>query len=542
MKTTFKLVKVLLKNFEMGSFEKKKSKVFYLTMAIVTMIIIMIPAALMFGIISYGMTSTLMELNHKYEGVNLLLYAISIFSFIFCINVILNIFYFSSDIDCLLPMPLKGEQIIGAKFIASLITENAMQFILIISSLLGYVFMANLPFYSFFIILLAVITVPIIPLVYCSIICMLFMSFTRFIKNGDAVNKISSGLIIVSTLALLILVIVLSNTNIENFTVNLINSKFLNVMNYIFPHIALLTSGMNGNGLNIIYYILINVGALLVFFILAKLLYFKGITNRTGVKGKVKSLKFKEKKPLFSCFCKEIKILFKTPAFFANCVIINFIWPIFIVLLLYLYDKSGNLSRMLLKYNSNDTFVHVAFLLGIIIASILITATNSIASSSLSREGKGLSYMKQIPVSYETQLNAKALCSIIVSGIGLIIYIIIFGIYIKIPFYHIFMYIIFSMLSVVFISYLGLYLDTINPKLVWDDEMNALRGNHNVFINMAISMLISGILLLLIYGLYLIKLNIVFINIISIVLLIFFCFMTYKVTKTKGVKNITKIE
>ena len=36
-------------------------------------------------------------------------------------------------------------------------------------------------------------------------------------------------------------------------------------------------------------------------------------------------------------------------------------------------------------------------------------------------------------------------------------------------------------------------IDSINPKLVWDDELNALRENTNNFIVMGITLLIFGI-------------------------------------------------
>jgi ABC-2 type transport system permease protein len=64
-------------------------------------------------------------------------------------------------------------------------------------------------------------------------------------------------------------------------------------------------------------------------------------------------------------------------------------------------------------------------------------------------------------------------------------------------------YILIALLEVVFISYFGLFLDTVNPKLVWDDELNALRGNFNIFFNMAYAMLIAAVFVVLLLGLYL---------------------------------------
>ena len=539
---TIKLLKVLLKNFEMIAFEKKKSKVFYMVMAIVTMLIIFIPTAFMIGIISYGMTVNLTENGHLTEGVNFILYAVGIFSFIFSINVILNVFYFSSDIERILPMPFKEREIIGAKFFNTLINENAIELVLIISSLIGFFIAGKLDWYSILIIILACLTIPILPLVYCSIICMVFMFLTRKITNKDLVSKFSNILLILALVGILVMAILLANFNLDSFTLNLVDSKFMTVMKYIFPNIYFITDSMSGNLLSLLFYILITVGSVVIFFLVAKLLYFRGLNQSNSRREKTKEITYKKTNKNISYLKKEFKLLFKTPAFFSNCIIINFIWPFFIALIVFLYDKTGNLNKILDLYKNGDYTVHLAFIIGVVIISILITAVNSIASSSISREGASFYYMKLVPISYKKQIILKVISSIIVSFIGLFIYIIAVAIIFKLGFVNTILYILLSFISVVFISTLGVYLDTVNPKLVWDDEINALRGNHNVFINMAFAIIISGILVGLIFMLKYMNLGLILAYIISFVLVIGFTLITYLIAMKYGSKNIERIE
>lgn len=539
---TIKLLKVLLKNFEMIAFEKKKSKVFYMVMAIVTMLIIFIPTAFMIGIISYGMTLNLMENNHLTEGVNFILYAVGIFSFIFSINVILNVFYFSSDIEKILPMPFKEREIIGAKFFNTLINENAIELVLIISSLIGFFIAGKLDWYAVFIIILACLTIPILPLVYCSIICMVFMFLTRKITNKDLVSKFSNILLILALVGILVMAILLANFNLDSFTLDLVNSKFMNVMKFIFPNIYFITDSMSGNLLSLLFYILITVGSVVIFFLVAKLLYFRGLNQSNSRREKAKEITYKKTNKNISYLKKEFKLLFKTPAFFSNCIIINFIWPFFIALIVFLYDKTGNLNKILDLYKNGDYTVHLAFIIGVVIISILITAVNSIASSSISREGSSFYYMKLVPISYKKQIILKVISSIIVSFAGLFIYIIAVAIIFKLGFVNTILYILLSFISVTFISTLGVYLDTINPKLVWDDEINALRGNHNVFINMAFAIIISGVLVGLIFMLKYMNLGLILAYIISFVLVIAFTLTTYLIAMKYGSKNIERIE
>lgn len=539
---TIKLLKVLLKNFEMIAFEKKKSKIFYMVMALVTMLIIFIPTAFMIGIISYGMTSNLVENSHLTEGVNFILYAVCLFSFIFSINVILNVFYFSSDIEKILPMPFKEHEIIGAKFFNTLINENAIELVLIISSLIGFFIAGKLDFYAIFIIILACLTIPILPLVYCSIICMVFMFLTRKITNKDIVSKFSNVLLILALISILVMAILLSNFNLDSFTLDLVDSKFMNVMKYIFPNIYFITDSMSGNLLSLLFYILITFGSVVIFFLVAKLLYFRGLNQSNFKKEKTKEITYKKTNKNISYLKKEFKLLFKTPAFFSNCIIINFIWPFFIALIVFLYDKTGNLNKILDLYRNNDYTVHLAFIIGIIIISILITAVNSIASSSISREGSSFYYMKLVPISYKAQIILKAITSIIVSFIGLFIYILAFSIIFRLGVINTILYILLSFISVVFISMLGVYMDTINPKLIWDDEINALRGNHNVFINMAFAIIISGVLVGLIFLLKYMNLGLVLAYVISFILVSCFTIITYLIAMKYGSKNIERIE
>ena len=539
---TIKLLKVLLKNFEMIAFEKKKSKVFYMVMAIVTMLIIFIPTAFMIGVISYGMTINLKENGHLTEGINFILYAVGIFSFIFSINVILNVFYFSSDIERILPMPFKEREIIGAKFFNTLINENAIELVLILSSLIGFFIAGKLDIYAIFIIILACLTIPILPLVYCSIICMVFMFLTRKITNKDLVSKFSNILLILALVGILLMAILLTNFNLDSFTLDLVDSKFMDVMKYIFPNIYFITDSMSGNLLSLLFYILITVGSVIVFFLVAKLLYFKGLNQSNSKREKTKEITYKKTNKNISYLKKEFKLLFKTPAFFSNCIIINFIWPFFIALIVYLYDKTGNLNKILDLYKNGDYTVHLAFIIGIIIISILITAVNSIASSSISREGSSFYYMKLVPISYKKQIILKIISSIIVSFIGLFIYIIVFAIIFKLGVVNTILYILLSFIAVSFISTLGVYLDTINPKLIWDDEINALRGNHNVFINMAFAIIISGVLVGLIFMLKFMNLGLVLAYTISFILIIIFALITYLIAMKYGSKNIERIE
>ena len=101
--------------------------------------------------------------------------------------------------------------------------------------------------------------------------------------------------------------------------------------------------------------------------------------------------------------------------------------------------------------------------------------------------------MKSIPFDYDEQVFVKSLVSISIAFLGVNIFTVIFYIMIGLPLTVILIYVLISLLCIFFISELGVLIDSINPKLVWDDELNALRENTNNFIVMGITLLIFGI-------------------------------------------------
>ena len=99
-----------------------------------------------------------------------------------------------------------------------------------------------------------------------------------------------------------------------------------------------------------------------------------------------------------------------------------------------------------------------------------------------------------------------------------------------------------SILQVVFITYFGIYLDTINPKLAWDDELNALRGNTNVFFNMAYAMMISiafAVVMLLLFMFT--KLPLIILENALVLVLVAANVIMIRIVERKGVENLKEL-
>ena len=505
------LVKVFIRSLSMTKPSTKKQMIVTKILLVLVSLLIILPFVVVSGLFIYTVTNSLVEYNYETIGLEFMCILLCVFTFIFSFNVILNELYFTGDIENLLPLPLKPREIVGAKIASIFCAESLVQLLVIFFSVIGFFFALGLSFKNFLLGILGMITLPMIPIIYCSIISLLIMSFTRFIKNKETIRKV--GLVFVLAVLMLFVYFLgaLQNFDLELYIEGFVNGDqtFLHVMRGIFPHINLFIDILvTGSIRSLLLYILVNIGFIVVLLVLADVCYFKGVvglsSKDTASKKSSSNIlnNIKVENPTNSYFKKEIFTLFRTSSYFLNCILINFIWPIFVYVICKLKFPDLTLSKLKNLVTSTDNNTLIIIFMFVIGVSILLPALNSIASSSFSREGKNFYFMKYIPMDYSSQVYVKLLVSFIIAFIGVNVFSLIFYLVIGLKVSTAFIFLIISFLAILFICSLGIIIDSINPKLVWDDELNALRENSNNFIVMGISIFMFIVLAGLCYLLY----------------------------------------
>ena len=564
MNVFLQLMKITGSSVEPTLEEKKRSKAFGVVMGILIVCLIFLPVVFFVGCMVYALTNGLVTLGGEESvsaGLALMLHIVALFSVVFGFSVVMSVFYFSSDLNYLLPLPIHPMKIVGAKLASTMLSENVMECLLVFSALMGFMigYGFNPPVgsginaVSIIAAIVGVATFPVLPICYCAIICMIVMYFSKFLKNKDRVSKITAF----STIAILIVLVVCLNLSngfdTNKFVSQLINNELglVNVLNKIFINVPLLSKAMAGSIAALLLYIAVNATAVGIVLLLASKLYLKAVIAIGGGEGASSSKAdsadlekhFKESSHLMTYFKKELKILVRTPAYLTNCVGINLIWPIFIYLFVVLQKQSNFLGEALerLRYGDETTVLYATLV--VFGVSVILTALNCLASSAITREGRHFEVMKYMPVPIMTQINAKALVSIVISGSGLIIYIITACALLGIDFRFASYSVLLSILAVIYSTYLGIYIDTMNPKLIWEDEVNALRGNYHVFYNMALEIILTAAVCGAAIGLNRLGfLPVFFIQALILALAGFLSIEFYIVCKKKGVKNVQKIE
>lgn len=496
------LTKVFLKNLKMSKSNNKKARRMFTFLLIFTFLFIIVPFLLISSLFVYDTTIQLMDINYESIGLQIMCYLVSVFTFVFTFPVILNELYFSDDIEKLIPLPIKPVELAFAKFTACFIVENLVQILLIFVSILSYIFALRLKVTNILLALIQIVTLPIIPMIYSAIICLIIMHFAKYIKNKELIKRFSSVFVVGLFFFFFFAVSAFKDFNFELYLENFANGdhRFLTIMNYIFPQINLFIDTLtNQNVLSLIIYILITLVFILIFLGLAKFSYLDSVIGMsakdTSVHQRSSKLlkKLKEHSTFKAYVLKEFKVLIRTPSFFINCIIINILWPIFAYTIYKVGPMNYSISKMHEFVVTGDSSFKIKLLLLVTGTSILLPAMNSIAATSFSREGKHFSFIKYIPIGYKTQWLSKLFISFIITFAGINIYTTIFYIMIGLPISNIIVFYLISFLAVSSVCIMGVYIDSIQPKLIWDDENNALRENYNTFIAMGIALLIFGI-------------------------------------------------
>ena len=185
---TLLLARTLIKN---GEGLNLKGSSTFTKIAILIVFAILIPS-FMFGIafVVTGLLTVLKSMGQ--EGV-ILSWGIAINStivFVFGIFYVISTFYFSSDVEMLLPLPLKPRQIVAAKFLVVTIYEYFTTAIFFLPIWITYgVYMKCSPMFYLYG-LIVFLLLPVTPLSIASVIIMIIMRFTNLSRYKDTVRML----------------------------------------------------------------------------------------------------------------------------------------------------------------------------------------------------------------------------------------------------------------------------------------------------------------------------------------------------------------
>lgn len=517
LKKIIDLTKIFLKDSyqNMNLINKEKNKINKKSVYVWGIVIICL--ALFY--ISNEIISKLRSIGQESIFLNIYFLILTVLIIFQTILVCTNIFYFSKDIEFILPLPIKSEELLIAKFCTLVCTLYISEIIFGIIPISMYGILTNATFLFFIYEFLIFATFPIFLAIGVSIIMMFVMKISKFIKNKDLFQ-------VIITLLLLIVMFLIEYKcigsifldynqsditteqqqiieRIEEFNNRIkISNKYFLVVN---PSIKILEKNDFKSILELIKIILIDIISFGIFIFIGKITYLKDILKNTAYlknnKNKKINLYKKSKKKNIgkSYMIKEFKSLFRNPMFFMQCVypVLIFLVTIIImsVILVPKLEELFNNEEFIKSIGSLSFDLSVVYL---ILGGIQILFMMSITSlTAISREGKQAIVMKYLPISYYKQFIYKGIPQIFINMISIIV--ILSLVFICIPSINVLTKIIMFILAIllnIINSYSMLIVDLIRPKLEWDTEYEVFKQNNNKIFQYAFSVII---ILLLMY-------------------------------------------
>ncbi len=119
-----------------------------------------------------------------------------LFILLFGLYYVISAFYFSRDLEFLIPLPLKPFEVMASKFAVIMINEYLTVMIIVLPVLVGYGVLARggLPYWTNGV--LVYLLLPVIPLAVVSLLVVLMMRFVNLSRKKDALILAGSVLLI----------------------------------------------------------------------------------------------------------------------------------------------------------------------------------------------------------------------------------------------------------------------------------------------------------------------------------------------------------
>lgn len=435
---------------------------------------------------------------------NVVLAGVTIFVFLLSLLQIPSIYYYAKDTESFLALPVKPYQILGAKFITTLL----YQYLLVIFFMVPFgLAMAQTqpPLMFYFSLVIISILLPVFPLLVSSLIIMLLMNFVPLFKNKNAMNIIIGFITIVFAV-----VFSLSSNSMGTISNEALismlqqgNDSIASLMFTFIPTINLSARALNHLELVALGgVIIINVALFALYCVFAQGFYLngaQGISESARSKTTFNSAtvgKHTSSQPVIIALIKrELIELIRTPAYLLNCISITILMP---ALLFgpYLFSSASSdidlVAYQGLLINNNSDLVMIAVIAGFLVG-IFSSGLNSVSSTAISRDAYQLDALRALPVSKNTIILSKVFTGSLVSLITVFTLFIgaLFILSLPWTFYVIFIFV--SVLSVLSVNMLLIIIDVIKPKMNWLSEAQAVKQNFNSFLSIILSLVIPVI-------------------------------------------------
>ena len=415
--------------------------------------------------------------------------------FILGLFYVISAFYFSNDLERLIPLPLRPREVVVSKLIVVTINEYFTIMPIVLPCLLGYGILARAPVDYWILLAPVYLLLPVIPLALSALLAIGLMRVVNLSRKKDAL--IIAGSLLLVTLNILFQ----ARTHQEGDNAAIMRffaekDGLVQVIGRNFPPSKWasrsLTLGFSPGGL-LQFLLLAGVSGLAVvgMIALAEKLFYKGVIGLNEIAAKRRKFSRVEmekrissgRHPIRAVFLREVRLMNRTPIYLLNGVLVGVIVPV--IFLAGAKSGGGGLVAVFKRLESSHA---TTLILGLAAFFLVCGCINGTASSTFSREGRHFWISKAIPVPWRQQVAAKFLHSYVVSLIGIVAAAVVAAVVIGIPAASMFLAALLALAGSAALNVAGMRVDLARPLLKWTNPQQAIKQNFNVVFAMVIDL------------------------------------------------------
>lgn len=430
----------------------------------------------------------------------------------------------------LLSMPLKPVEIFGAKIGVSFITDSILGMLILATG--GVIFgyneglLSNPSFYVGLLISVLTVSITLVYIIYLLLVLVLF--FIPALRKKSLLNwlAIFSVLIFVSIYSFLSTRVDFASNSEQNMKNAVLLANLARRLVNTLPFIKWLSSALIGDWTAILMLTVTFILVTFVFIPLTATLYVRTLNGFKDVKTKKlsevqaeKILKRDAKAGSITkaLFLRDVRTVFREPTFFSNGPLALVLLPLIILISFWFgVRNSGGMELSDLRFKLSVFLLSADFItlekvryfiiLGGSAAAIFLANSTNVASTSFSREGKSFYCLKAMPIKKDSIIFVKFIHAFLYSIIAFFIValqMLFAAAYLQIPFsvkekllIFFSIFIIESLFSSILI-FLEMLIDTLHPKLEWENPVAAFKQNLNTIFSIFLTMGLIVLFLLL---------------------------------------------
>ena len=425
----------------------------------------------------------------------------SILVLVFGFAAVISIFYFSTDLALLVPLPLRPGTIVLAKFGVIAVGEYVGILLAMGPAAVAYAQLVGGGPSYWLAVLLVVLLAPVIPLAIAAVLTLGVMRFINRRHRDILIVLFSVGLAV----GMLAFQVGVMNSLPSQGDPALYLQRILSgqvdlvaTMGRAFPPavwatrvIAGATAGARLAGLGL--YVGVTAVAVWVLAMVGDRFFYAGLIGGTELARRrltapqaaaaraAARARTVQSSMLRALFWREWRLFMRVPLYVVNGFSASLIVPI-----LFVFGFRGIVSDpdMIRLLNAIYASGNAAFFTALAVAglTVLVAALNTTAASAVSREGRYLWISKVIPVPPERLVQGKMLFAAVAAAVSALPMLVLFAFALHMRPVHVAEVLVLTGLGSAVSVFVGLLVDLARPFLTWTNPQQAVKSNLNVII------------------------------------------------------------